>query len=393
MNRKCWYIIIFMLIATKLFGVELPGIPLINLCCVIIFYISFLSSYKKLKNNSFGKFLCAFMVFFLISCLYSIVFNDQKIVSMFSGTIDYIGFLIIPLCMKLNLSKRDISRILLLFSIIFCSCYIIQWIIFPTIIFQGAAERIETVDFRMRLPCSICAFYLFMIGVKSLMDKDKKKGLIYILMGGFPIIIMGFRTLTTLTLLFSIIMYLTTIKLNVKGIISTIIIGVSSLVIYSTPIVQNKIEEMNARNESGDTFANTDYVRYVEWDFYRNYFDKPGEWLLGAGVPCGTGKYTQGLMKVNEQFLWWQDLGLIGLSFILGIITVLIIIIFTLYNIKMCKCKEMIHVRYTIIIVLLGSLLTTMEYYRSGNFMIMGLLFYYVYINKEEYKKTILKIR
>lgn len=93
-------------------------------------------------------------------------------------------------------------------------------------------------------------------------------------------------------------------------------------------------------------------------------------------------------MIANSMGLWWVDLGLIGLSYVIGIPTVLILVLLVLYCFHNSRSPDLCFIRCTLIVVFLGSIITSMEIYRSGNLIILSLLFYcsYAKCSKEKEK-------
>lgn len=387
LNKSQWFLLLLMLLAVSFFGI--PSLDsyrmYINLFCVSILLTYFFNQYNVLKTFTEGKLLCLYMLLFLISCGYSIVMNGQSPISMYQGVLSYLGILTFVFCLKNRFTYKNTKQILTVFAISFCVCYIIQWIIYPSIIFSGASEEsINDQMFRMRLPASLGSFYIFLTGVNYILKTKFYRAALFILLGGIPIIVMGFRSLTVFTIVGSILMYLLNSRHNLKSIGSGVIGIIAAIAISQTDLFTSKIEEMSYRQDVGGTFLNEDYVRWVELDFYQSKFDKPGEWLLGAGVPCGASTYATQLNSFREFGMYWEDLGLVGLSMIIGIITVCILVLWSLRMMGRCGHQDLSVERMTMFVALFGSIITSMEYFRPGNFMILGLLFYCEYIRNQE---------
>lgn len=358
---------------------------MINALCVTIFGYIFFTQVKYLRLFTEGKLLCLYLLFFLFSCVYSIVFNGQNPMSLYQGVVNYMGLMTFAYCYKNNMTYDEVKKTLFAFAVIFCLCYIIQWIIYPKVIFQGAAaDGWSEERFRMRLPASLCAFYMFLSGVSCIIERRFLRAAACIVLGGIPIIVMGFRSLTFLTIVASVLLYLQNSKLNFRSIGSAIVIVAAAFAISQTSLFNNKLAEMQSRQEADATFSNEDYIRWIELDFYRDYFDKPGEWLFGGGVPCGLTHYSLEIQSFLDMGLYWQDLGIVGLSFIIGIITVCILVFWSLRMMARCGHLDLGVERMTMFIALFGSIMTSMEYFRPGNFMILGLLFYCEYIYNQE---------
>ena len=197
------------------------------------------------------------------------------------------------------------------------------------------------------------------------------------ILGGIPIIIMGFRTLTTLAAAFSFLMIPFVARSGRRTIVYSILAGSLTVAALQTHLVQSKLEEMG-RRQKGLAYAQEDYIRFREFDYYWNdYFKKPGEKVIGGGVPVDTTtKYRK---YINENKFAWTDLGLLGLSMIIGIPAVLLLIILYLICLWRLKTPQLQYLRFTLLIVLLGSLLTTSELYRDGNIILFTLFLYIEY--------------
>lgn len=83
-------------------------------------------------------------------------------------------------------------------------------------------------------------------------------------------------------------------------------------------------------------------------------------------------------------------LGIVGLSFIIGIPAVLLLVIIILRCAILCKDRELQYIRFTLLVVLLGSLFTSKELFRTGNMVIIGIFLYLEYIRNKELKLKLL---
>ncbi|WP_444344554.1 hypothetical protein [Phocaeicola coprocola] len=246
--------------------------------------------------------------------------------------------------------------------------------------------------FRMRMPGSICAFSLFFYGINQFLLNKQKINIVYIGLGFSVFMIMGFRTLLAFTLFFTLFLLYSVTK-NIVKIIKYILLGcIITLGVSQIEFVQLKIKEMQARQEKGDNFNNKDYIRYLEYEYFTNkQFIKPGEKLVGGGVPVYDGNdYANSLNYASVTYgYFWVDLGLIGLSWIIGIPAVLILIIIIIQCTIKIKDKDIMFIRYTLLTILFSSLLTTAEIYRRGNFIIIALFLCIEYTRSLENKKAL----
>lgn len=345
-------------------------------------------------KTQYSKTIIIYAIFVLISCLYSYFANEQTFFMVVGHSYKYLAILFFFYLTASKLTSKEAERVLLIISITCCCCYIIQWLIYPTILFQGAEgdkANISTSYYRVRIPGSITCYSLFLYGFNKFLMRNSIKYILYSALGLLPIIIQGFRTLTVLSLISFFLMIPFVKKSTSKTILYGLLGCVFSLAFLQIPIVQSKIAEMENRQKENQTFSNDDYIRIREFDYYWNeQFKNPVEKILGGGVPTDPkSKYDKDIHGVAySKGLFWDDLGLVGLSMIIGIPAVMLLI--SMYSICIWKYKELNYqyLRFTLIIVLLGSF-TTAELFREGNLLILSLYLYIEYKYHKEEKKLI----
>lgn len=343
----------------------------------IFFLLMFLFSKYSIKNE-YAKLILLYTILLTLSCLYSFLFNGQSLITTFVNSFYYYSILFFFVLLYYRPSYKEVVKILLIVSLSFCVCYIIQWMIYPIELFGGAGHHTSEVSYRARMPGSICCYFLFMYGINRFLMHKNLKNASFIVLGFLPIIIQGFRSLVALTIASSFLIIPFVLKRGKKTIVYSICGVVIALGVSQTSLVQSKIEEMYERQETEQTFANNDYIRYIALDYYWNYyFTKPCEKIFGGGPPVDpSSEYTRQIKKMNESHLWIEDLGIVGLSMMIGIPTVLCLVIVYLLCIYRCKSPDLQYIRFTLLIVLLGSIMTSMEFYRQGNILLLSLFLY-----------------
>lgn len=131
-----------------------------------------------------------------------------------------------------------------------------------------------------------------------------------------------FLVSTLVALLFMIYKLDKRVKLKHIGFVAAIV--VVGYVLYQIPAVQGKIAGMIERNDTGASLDNKDYIRVIQWEFFNHeYFKNGWEHFFGSGLPLpgaksGFGKYFQTL---TDQGLQYVDWGIIGASWMLGVLT------------------------------------------------------------------------
>lgn len=382
-------------IITILFLVAFYGIstfstrPFVWLSIFIMLIFMFVNWNKK---DKFENLIVSYSFFILCSCLYSYYMNGQPFVTSVEGSRYNLGLLSFFVAKGLCLSVDSAKKQLLTLMLITIGCYIVQWIAYPTVLFAGAINDFDITDnqFRMRFFCSILFYLAFLYGINKYIMRKRILYLLYSVLGFLPIIIMGFRSLIAMILLSALLLFFKTTKKNVANIAKYATIGL--IAVYSAlqvPIVQDKIEEMITRQESGGTFDNDDYVRNIGLAYYSMSFsEKPLMWVLGGGIPQVTPEgspkndYQKLFTQAYDMHLYWNDLGLIGLSYIIGIIATLILVYLCIKTMIDCRDSDLQYIRFCILAVLVGTIITSMELYRNGNLVILGALMYIVHFSK-----------
>ncbi|MBR2153584.1 MAG: hypothetical protein IJ901_03065 [Bacteroidaceae bacterium] len=331
--------------------------------------------------------------FVLCSCIYSWYFNGQELYLVIVHSYYYFGILFFFYLLKSKLSASEAEKALIIMSITCCCCYILQWLIYPTILFYGADSESKTLfTYRVRIPGSIGCYCLLLYGINRYLLQKHFKYLFYTLLGGLPILIMGFRSLNTLSLLSIFVMIPFVLHKIPKTMFYSLLGVISILLLMQTPIVKLKLAEMEERNETGQSFENEDYVRFREFDYYWNeQFANPVEKFFGGGVPTDPeSKYDKDIHGwAYSNGLYWDDLGLVGLSMIIGMPAVALLLIMYVVCIWRCKDSHLQYIRFTLLIVLLGSLFTTAELFRQGNILLLSLFLYIEYKYHQERVKNI----
>lgn len=346
------------------------------------------------KHDKYENIIVMYSLFVICSCFYSHFFYSQPLVSSIEHSRHNLGilayFVAKGLCSSADVVKKRL-KILMTITIV---CYILQWIVYPTVLFAGSINDFDITDnqFRMRFYCSILFYLAFLYGINKYIIEKKIFFLLYTVIGFLPIIIMGFRSLIAMLLLSALLLIFKVSKKGASNIFKYLIIG--SIAFYSAlqiPIVQDKIDEMAIRQETGGTFDNKDYVRNVGLVYYSTTFsEKPLMWILGGGDPQVDvdGKpindYQRLFAQAYDMFLYWNDLGLIGLSFIIGIIAVSLLVYLCIKTMYDCGDSNLQYIRFCVFAVLVGTIITSMELYRNGNLVMLGILMYIVHAQKQK---------
>lgn len=329
----------------------------------------------------YSKLIIIYLIFVALSCIYSHFYNHQSLLLVVAHSYDYFALLFFFYLMRVKPTVTEVERVLIRIAAICCCCYILQWFVYPTVTFFFSADDwIEetSMRYRARTPGSICCYCLLLYGINKYILTRKMKYVLYFLLGFIPVVIMGFRTLVSLSALASFLMVPFIVKNTRKTMLYSLLGAVLAYSVLQTPLVKSKLMEMQDRQESGQNFENDEYIRYRELDYYWNeFFTKPGEKIFGGGVPADMStKYRREIYFNGYTF---SDLGMVGYSMIIGIPAVIILVLLYLFCIWRYKEPQFQYLRFTMLIVLLGSIFTTAEMFREGNILLLSLFIYIEY--------------
>ena len=394
---KHYYIVFFSLLFLNFFGATA-----INNTILLSIVIAF-TGLEIRKKAMFKEYVILIFIGVFASMLSCYHFRGQSLFMTFraSAIFFYLGYYF--MLRKLNFSIVSVEKAFEVLFIVYCVSYFVQYLVYPTIIFGGA--KVEYVDdIRIRIDGSALGALGYFYGVnKFLTNKyNKAKYLVISLLCFVTIFLMGFRTMLAAIVLFSIVMLILVNGFSWKLLGYSLLIGVLFLGIIQIPVISDKIDFMVERQQE-DNLGNEDYIRVINFLYYtQEHFTNVWEYFWGSGMAFPTTRYGEYMEDLNENHIWYVDWGLIGLSWIVGVIPVLVMI---WYSVKSFFLKVLTPFRYLGVwfLYLLLISFTTAEFYRTGNFVIQALVLYLIEranyytvaikINAPVYKKNFGKLK
>lgn len=376
LGSRSYKIVIFTLFLFGFFGLNVFQIS--GYHYVTSFILLLIAYMYKDEVFLYKKYIFLYVCGFIISCVYSSLMNGQPFLLTMSFCNLYIGLTFSLYLVHKGIPSKELEKIFIFVAVLFVLLYIIQWMVFPYTLVSSAdvLAASDTEEYRLRIPGSLCAFGLFFFGVNQILLKHKKQGLLYACLGALPIIIMGFRTLTLLVVLCSFLMIATVTRKFKKTLWYGILFSLLFIGATNIPIVDDKIQEMTSRQENEEDAGTENNIRLIAFEYLTDVqFTKPGEKVFGGGIPVMNTRYSQELNSlVTNLHIYWVDIGLIGLSYVLGIPTVLMLCFIYLLCAWRCGQQNLQYIRFTAITMVFGSAMTTMELYRAGNILLFSLL-------------------
>lgn len=291
-------------------------------------------------------------------------------------------------------SYRTIEEVLVKLSIVMCIVYILNFIAYQFgVTLRGhEVENTDGEDARLRMEGSLLATFAILYGFNRYLLTNKYKYFIFISLGGIVITLMSFRTMFVALGICFLLMEWKLVGLKGKLFKHTLIFLLFAIIAYKIPMVQNKINYMIEKQEAGNaSLSNDKYVRIVGLNYYlTQHFHSKIEYFFGSGIDHSQSAYANKLRNLLLYHHSYVDWGLLGLSWMTGVITVCGMV---LYTIKVLLCsfdKKHCYIWSIFVFLALCSILTY-EFARPGNFVVEAMLLYlatpYIKMGKARFKK------
>ena len=381
-----YVIIILFFILSNFFGAFTIGNTIL-----LSLLIPFL--FKGIQINSIYRPYFAFLLIGIlinyISCYY---FRGQSFYDSFKAMSIFFYILFYFALKTLKPSLPTIEMVLLYLIITFDTIYIIQFVLLQYDInffniedwCLGEDENNTRVRMISQGLYSLGIFY----GINKYITTRKFIYLICISFGVIILILSSFRTFLIATILLTIFILF---KLNGFGKNMFISIAIACIIFWgiaNIPIVANKIDFVFSRyNDMDQTFLNEDYIRITQFRYFTQ--ERPSNWveyILGSGIPYTESEYGKDFDENRINGMQYVDWGLIGLSWMLGILPVLAMILYSIKVIRLDVGREYIYISVWYL-YLLSTSIFEIEFYRYGNFLVQAIALYIVEIAYIEAKE------
>lgn len=328
----------------------------------------------------------------MVSCMIN---RGQSIIDSIRAMPNYFGLLFYFFLKWRKIKLSTVQSALVWLVIVFDILYIAQYYLIDYgINFLNIDEWMLsdlTEGNRLRVMSSGLYSLGMFYGIVHWYITHKNKYLALFIVGVFVMLLTGYRQFllsSLIALLFMIYKLDKRIKPKHIGYVAAIV--VVGYVLYQIPAVQGKIAGMIERNDTGASLDNKDYIRVIQWEFFtHDYFKNGWEHFFGSGIPfsgenSGFGKYFQSL---TDQGLQYVDWGIIGVSWMLGILTFVGYVWMALAAILKRVPTVYLYVCLWYIF-LLSSSITNWEFFRNGNFLVHAMALYIIELASKENEKN-----
>lgn len=388
MNPK-YIIILLFLVLNHFFG----AFPMSFSITVPILLFCFYMGWKQ--PTDYRKIFLVIFVGILASMVSCLINRGQSIIDSIKAMPNYFGLLFYFFLKWRKFKLTTVQSALVWLIIVFDILYIAQYYLIDYgINFLNIDDWMlsdSTEGNRLRVMSSGLYSLGMFYGIVQWYITHKNKYLALFIVGAFVMLLTGYRQFlvsTLVALLFMIYKLDKRVKLKHIGFVAAIV--VVGYVLYQIPAVQGKIAGMIERNDTGASLDNKDYIRVIQWEFFNHeYFKNGWEHFFGSGLPLpgaksGFGKYFQTL---TDQGLQYVDWGIIGASWMLGVLTFVGYVWMSLAAILKRVPSVYLYISLWYIF-LLSSSITNWEFFRDGNFLVHAMALYIIELASKENEKN-----
>ncbi len=344
------------------------------------------------RKYLFKKVIIWLLVGLIMSMISSFVFRGQDFLSSFKASPVILMILFYFLICYIRPTIQNTEKSIVYLVVTFDLIYIVQFLLYQKgIVFLPMNEdimRSEGEDVRFRMIGSGLATLGIFLGATKYLALKERKWLVIMCLSLLVVLLMAFRTMIAFSVLF-----LFFLVLKIKGIKrETLFIFagavIVALLLLQIPVISDKVEYMWEKQfgDNAETLSNKDYIRNVTLYYYLfDYFKSPVEYFFGTGLSIpGTSLYKT-FEYLGSMGIFYMDWGLLGLSWMIGIIPVLCMIIYSIKSFRLKVNPQYYYVGFWFIYLVVSSI-TTAEFFREGNFIVQAVCLYMVETAHKQYK-------
>lgn len=341
----------------------------------IVLLLAFLFLYRKeFSSGIFNKYIfLTFIGIFLssISCLY---YRKQPIYLTIGMCFNYLSIATYFIFKSKHYKLNEIVAVMDWLGKIVTILYLLRFVLLQQgIVVGGIVDEFQMADVgsaRIRIACSPIIFFLMFKSFHNILIAKTKKDIAWLILTILCMVLMTFRTIFAVVgISFVVILFRAKLPAK-KKIISGVLISIICCGVFMNDKVADRITNRFEESE-GQDFSNKDYIRVIQYDYFTQKHFKSGlEHFLGSGMPEQRTAYGKEQNDLAKAGIFYVDWGIIGMSWMLGVITLIGMLGYMLVAIKKSWKMEP-YISMWLIYMLLVSV-TTGEFIRDGSFIIQA---------------------
>ena len=389
--QKAFFIII-LLLSIHFWDLKLFP-PLYNIYNLIVWSVCALGLMFVLKEDLlFKNAILLFILGIILNILASYINLKQSLYESFFSFSFYYFILIYFILHYFKFRKEFVENIVIIFAILYSIIFIIQFKVYPFVIFNNNAQTaIEEKQFE------ILGHGFLMIGYFLSLNRfltTRKLFYMFLILLFFMVELKcGFRTLIVGAALMTALMVIRLFRFHPVDFIILFVIGILFMGLLQYKGVSVILDKMVTKTQS-NLKEGDKYVRVIEREYYfKRYPKKLSYYIIGGGKPAGRNLYKYDYNRDTETLNYnivWVDIGLLGFYIVVGGIALLGLLWYTLKAIFIKLPREFYYLNFYFFYLLIVSF-TNEEIFRDGIFAVHAIGLYLIDLAVRERKELSLK--
>jgi hypothetical protein len=301
-------------------------------------------NYKRIYISNFNKPVVLLLLSFVASAFAASYSWGQSITESLKALLPYMSYILFFVLFACKIDTYPLEKIIAILGISFMVIYILTFIAYPRIIFNGQDQKYSDERGFARIVL-IGAGYLFLFSFYALstyMAKRQLSWLALYLVSLMCIVMTLTRTYIAVSLLFSCLYALRSKNLAYKfGLVC--VVGLSFFIITKMSFFKLLVEETKTEAADGK-----DNIRIQSYQYYLNNFSpNTTNRILGNGSPYQETRYFYFLQDKEKNYgLYISDIGYAGLYVKFGIFAIMAYLIIIYQTIKTRVEERYLYCKY-----------------------------------------------
>ena len=295
----------------------------------------------------------------------------------------YYFILIYFLLHYLELNRKYLENVIIVFAIIYSFIFIVQYVVYPTVIFRSD-KNTAVWSKQFEIVGSGFLMLAYFLVLNRYLLKQKITNIAMALFFFAVLFYSDFRTLIFSAALVTVYM-LVRIFHKPADLAKLAFVIIVFLAVSQSAAISKLVANMVTQTESNIKEGKR-YVRLMETDFfYKKYPRNTSYWIIGGGRPSGPNllKYNhESLFGINYNIVW-VDIGLLGFYIVIGGVATLGLLLWTLRGIFTKLPRDWLYLGCYFLYLLIAAI-TNEEIYRNGIFTVEAVALYLIDIAVRE---------
>ena len=283
----------------------------------------------------------------------------------------------------LELDRKFLENLIIVFGLLYASFFSIQYLIYPALIFN---HDVNTAVQEIQLEIIGHGFLMltYFLLLNRYLSNRKIINIILAVVFLFIQLKSGFRTLFFGALVVSIFMVMRMFKFKAKDFAIVIFIGMVFVGLLQIKGVSDTINGMINKTEK-DVNEGSKFNRMVDMEFFfKRYPQNISYFIIGGGKPSGKNLYKFNPEAMGQNYnIVWVDIGILGFYIVIGGIATLGIVWYTLRAIFIKLPEDRLYLN-SYFLYLIAVSFTNEEIYRNGIFSVVAIALYLIDITRTE---------